>query len=421
MFNNRVIAVFKREVKERVISKGFILMTILLPVFMFGLIGIQVLLMNEGSTKFNVTVVSESADLTYKLESELSSTESVKNSSLILLFGTMNKEEFKDFLNSKKQEVLDEKITGVLYIPDSALKDKKLEYYSKTPQNRRLSEMLGRPINKVLIDTYFSNRSLSMEELNFARQGLDFTGFKVTKEEGYEEEGYGSLVLTYLFTFLLYISLIMMGQMILQSVIEEKSSRIVEVILSSVSAKELMIGKILGSGATGLLQMSIWLIPVIMVTSTTWIMLPPEVTISITLLQVVYFLLNFFLGLVIFLGLFATVGAIFDNPQDAQSGLWPIMLLIIIPFFIAFSMIENPNSAIAKISSFIPFANIIVMPARMTIAEVPLFQLALSLAISILTLLAIFPLAGKIYRVGILRTGKKPKWSEVVKWIKYKY
>ncbi len=421
MFNNRVIAVFKREVKERVISKGFILMTILLPVFMFGLIGIQVLLMNEGSTKFNVTVVSESADLTYKLESELSSTESVKDSSLILLFGTMNKEEFKDFLNSKKQEVLDEKITGVLYIPDSALKDKKLEYYSKTPQNRRLSEMLGRPINKVLIDTYFSNRSLSMEELNFARQGLDFTGFKVTKEEGYEEEGYGSLVLTYLFTFLLYISLIMMGQMILQSVIEEKSSRIVEVILSSVSAKELMIGKILGSGATGLLQMSIWLIPVIMVTSTTWIMLPPEITISITLLQVVYFLLNFFLGLVIFLGLFATVGAIFDNPQDAQSGLWPIMLLIIIPFFIAFSMIENPNSAIAKISSFIPFANIIVMPARMTIAEVPLFQLALSLAISILTLLAIFPLAGKIYRVGILRTGKKPKWSEVVKWIKYKY
>jgi ABC-2 type transport system permease protein len=416
-----VIAVFKREVKERVISKGFILMTILLPVFMFGLIGIQVLLMNEGSTKFNVTVVSESADLTYKLESELSSTESVKDSSLILLFGTMNKEEFKDFLNSKKQEVLDEKITGVLYIPDSALKDKKLEYYSKTPQNRRLSEMLGRPINKVLIDTYFSNRSLSMEELNFARQGLDFTGFKVTKEEGYEEEGYGSLVLTYLFTFLLYISLIMMGQMILQSVIEEKSSRIVEVILSSVSAKELMIGKILGSGATGLLQMSIWLIPVIMVTSTTWIMLPPEITISITLLQVVYFLLNFFLGLVIFLGLFATVGAIFDNPQDAQSGLWPIMLLIIIPFFIAFSMIENPNSAIAKISSFIPFANIIVMPARMTIAEVPLFQLALSLAISILTLLAIFPLAGKIYRVGILRTGKKPKWSEVVKWIKYKY
>lgn len=421
MFNNRVIAVFKREVRERVISKGFILMTILLPLFMFGLIGIQVLLMKEGSTKFNVTIISEELDLTNKLQNELLLTDGVKEGNLILQFNTMSREDFKDFLTSKKQDVLDEKITGILYVPASALKDKKLEYYSKTPQNRRLSEMLNRPINKVLIDTYFSNRALSMEELNFARQGLDVTGFKVSKEEGFEEAGYGSLILTYLFTFLLYISLLMMGQMIMQSVIEEKSSRIVEVILSSVSSKELMIGKILGSGATGLLQMAIWLTPVIMVASTTWFMLPPEVSISLTTFQIIYFLVNFFLGLVIFLGLFATVGAIFDNPQDAQSGLWPVMLLIIIPFFIAFSMIENPNSAIARISSFVPFANIIVMPARMTIADVPIFQLLLSLLISIITLMAIFPLAGKIYRIGVLRTGKKPKWSEVIKWLKYKY
>ncbi len=421
MFNNRIIAVFKREVKERVISKGFIFMTILLPVFMFGLIGIQYLLMKEDSTKFNVTVISESNELTLKLENELNSTDAVKEKTLKLLFGTMNKDEFKEFLKSKKQEVLDEKITGILYVPESALKDKKIEYYSKTPQNRRLSEMMNRPINKVLIDTYFSNRALSIEELNFARQGIDVTGFKVSKEEGFTEEGYGSLVLTYLFTFLLYISLLMMGQMIMQSVIEEKSSRIVEVILSSVSSKELMIGKILGSGLTGLLQMAIWLSPVIMVASSTWIMLPPEVSISLTTFQIVYFLINFFLGLIIFLGLFATVGAIFDNPQDAQSGLWPVMLLIIIPFFIAFSMIENPNSAIAKISSFVPFANIIVMPARMTIADVSIFQLLISLVVSVLTLLAIFPLAGKIYRIGILRTGKKPKWSEVIKWLKYKY
>ncbi|MBS3944658.1 MAG: ABC transporter permease, partial [Melioribacter sp.] len=140
MLNNRIIAVFKREVKERVISKGFIIMTILLPVFMFGLIGIQVLLMKEDSTKFNVTVISESNELTLKLENELRSTDAVKEKTVNLLFSTMNKDEFKEFLKSKKQEVLDEKITGVLYVPESALKDKKIEYYSKTPQNRRLSE-----------------------------------------------------------------------------------------------------------------------------------------------------------------------------------------------------------------------------------------------------------------------------------------
>lgn len=421
MFSSRFIAVFKREVKERIISKGFIFATILLPVFMFGLIGIQMLLMNEGATQYSVIIVSETPELNSRIENEFSSSDLIKENNYKFQFNNFPKDELPKFLESKKQEILDEKLTGIIYIPTTALKDKKIEYYSKTPQNIRLSERLQGPINKVLIDAFFSNRALTPEELAFARQGIDFSGYKVTKEAGFEEEGYGSLVLSYLFTFLLYMSLLMMGQMIMQSVIEEKTSRIVEVILSSVNAKELMTGKILGSAVTGLLQMAIWMTPVIMVVSTTLFVLPKEVMFSITSFQIIYFLINFFLGLIIFLGLFATVGAIFDNPQDAQSGLWPVMLMIIIPFFIALSMVQNPNSEIGKIASFVPFANIIVMPARMTILEVPMWHLIASLIVSLTTMFAIFPLAGKIYRVGVLRTGKKPKWSEVIKWVKYKY
>lgn len=421
MLNKRVIAVFKREVRERIISKGFILMTILLPLFMFGIIGIQMLLMSEGTTKFSIDVAAESKELGARIEQELRTSDLMKEGNYNFQFYTMNKNDLQDFLNKKKQELLDEKITGIIYIPESALKDKKIEYYSKTPKNMKLSQRLERYINKVLIDQYFSSRELTADELEFARQGIDFTGFKVTKEAGFEEEGYGSLVLSYLFTFLLYISLLMMGQMIMQSVIEEKSSRIVEVILSSVNARELMAGKILGSAVTGLLQMAIWLTPVVMVVSTAWFVLPPDVMFEVSTLQIVFYLVNFFIGLLVFLGLFATVGAIFDNPQDAQSGLWPVMMLVMFPFFIAMSLIQNPNSDIAKMAAFIPFANIIVMPARMTILEVPMWHLVVSLVISLATLFAIFPLAGKIYRVGILRTGKKPKWSEVVRWVRYKF
>lgn len=212
-----------------------------------------------------------------------------------------------------------------------------------------------------------------------------------------------------------------MGQIIMQSVIEEKTSRIVEVILSSVSPKELMTGKVLGSAITGVLQMAIWLTPVIFVISTTWFALPPEVTFNITMGQIVFLLVNFFFGLLIFLGLFAVVGSIFDNPQDAQSGLWPVMILIIFPFFIAISLIENPNSGYADIASMAPLSNIIVMPAKMTMVDVPLWKLVFTVFVNIATLFAIFPVAGKIYRVGILITGKKPKWSEVIKWLKYKY
>ncbi|MGE5410688.1 MAG: ABC transporter permease, partial [Clostridiales bacterium] len=155
--------------------------------------------------------------------------------------------------------------------------------------------------------------------------------------------------------------------------------------------------------------------------STSWFLLPEELILKLSMSQLLYFLLNYLVGLITFMGLFAAMGAIFDNEQDAQSGMWPLMMLIMIPFFIAISLVNNPGSSLAKFSSIIPFSSIMVMPARMTLTEVPLWQITLSFGINILTMILVFVLAAKIYRVGILMSGKKPKWSEVVQWIRYKY
>jgi len=420
MLNKRVFAIIKRELREKLLSKTFIFMTILFPALMFGMIGIQVLLRSDEGKSY-ITLITETQALTEAFQKDLLTSDAVKEGKIEFSFYSMNKDELTNFLEKKKQELLDGKITGVVYIPSSALKDKRIEYYSKTPTNMTLSRRLEGPINKVLIDSYFSNRALSIEELDFARKGIDFEGFKVSAEENVKEEGYGNIVLSYIFSFLLYISLLMTGSMMLQSVIEEKSNRIVEVILSSVSSNELMAGKVLGSGITALIQMAIWLSPIVMVISTSWFALPQDLTFSITINHILYLMANFALGLLTFLGLFAMVGSIFDNPQDAQSGMWPIMLLIIFPFLVAMSMMENPNSPIANIAALLPFASIMIMPVKMAVVDVPLWQLILCLVINAATLFAIFPVAGKIYRVGILRTGKKPKWSEVVKWLKYKY
>ncbi len=420
MFNRRVLAIIKRELREKLFSKTFIFMTILLPALMFGGIGIQVLLRSDEGNS-NIALIAENQSLVESFQKDLLTSDAVKEGKLTFSYHSMNRNELNEFLDKNKQELLDGKITGVVFIPSTALKDKRIEYYSKTPTNMSLSRRLEEPINKVLIDSYFSSRTLSGEELDFARKSVDFEGFKISKENNVKEEGFGNIVLSYIFSFLLYISLIMTGSMMLQSVIEEKSNRIVEVLLSSVSSNELMTGKILGAGITALIQMAIWLSPIVMVISTTWFALPPDFTFSITINHILYLMLNFALGLLTFLGLFATVGSIFDNPQDAQSGMWPIMMLIMIPFFIALSMMDNPNSPIANISALLPFASIMIMPVKMTVVEVPIWQLILCLAINTATLFAIFPIAGKIYRVGILRTGKKPKWSEVVKWLKYKY
>ncbi len=420
MVNHRVLAVIKRELKEKLMSKTFIFMTILLPLLMFGGIGIQLLLQRDEA-KSTIDLVTESPLLTESFQTELLSSDLMKDGKYTFTFYTMNRDDLKGFLDKKKQALLEGDLTGIVFVPESAMKDKKIEYYSKTPTNPSLSRRLESPLNKVLIDSYFHNRSLSLEELNFARKGIDFAGFKVSKEEKISEAAVGNLILSFIFSFLLYLSLLMTGQLMLQSVIEEKSNRIVEVIISSVSPKELMTGKILGSAITAMIQMVIWLSPIILIISTTFFVLPAELTVSITMNHILFLLLNFAIGLILYLSLFGMMGSIFDNPQDAQSGMWPIMLLIMIPFFIAVSMMQNPNSPIANVASLLPIFSIMVMPIKATVVEVPLWQLIMCLVLNTATIFLIFPIAGKIYRVGILRTGRKPKWSEVVKWLKYKY
>lgn len=421
MFNYRVIALIKRELQEKLLSKAFVLMTLLLPVFMIGIIGVQTFIMSFESEGNKIELITYSDTLTSKLRDVILEKSFVKDGSLIPTVKTISENEFEKYLSENESILLDDQLDGIIFIPESALKDKKIKYFSKTPKNFRLLEKIDGPINKVLVEVYFSSKNISVEELDYARKSVSITSFKISEDEDVKEEGYGGLILSYLFSFLLYLSLIMMGSMVMQAVIQEKSNRIVEVLLSSVTSKELMTGKIIGAAITGVLQMSIWLLPVILVASTSWFLLPPEIMIDVTFLQIVYLLFNFFLGLLIFVGLFTMVGSIFDNPQDAQSGMWPILMLVMIPFFISISMIRNPDNPIANIASMAPFSAIIVMPAKMAIVDVPIWQVILSTLVNIATVFAIFPIAGKIFRVGIMMSGRKPKWSEVVKWLKYKY
>ncbi|NCS90180.1 MAG: hypothetical protein AUK34_10720 [Ignavibacteria bacterium CG2_30_36_16] len=422
MFSKKTLIVIKRELRDKLFSKTFILMTVLIPVFLFGVLGIQTFLMSfESDSGSQLAIISENIDLTEKLQSAFNEAPIVKSGSYKVTFETQTKARFDAYLDESKKSILDGKLTGIVFIPQKAEQDKKVEYYSKNPNNNTLFNKTRNIINQALIDLYFTGRNLSAEDITFARESVDFSSYRVSSDEKIEEEGFGNQVLAFLFTFLLYFSLIFLGTMMMRAVVEEKNNRIVELLLSSISSKELMTGKILGNGITGLIQMAIWLLPVIVLISSSIFVLPAEFILKINLVHIVYFLFNFFIGLITFLGLFATVGAIFDNDQDAQSGVWPIMILIMIPFFISIAMLSNSENPIATVASMVPFASIIVMPARMTIIEVPLWQFALAVVVNVGTLLLIFPAAGKIYRVGILMTGKKPKWSEIIKWLKYKY
>lgn len=422
MFSKKTLTIIKRELQSKLLSRSFILMTILVPLFMFGIIGLQTFFVNiEGDADTALFVYTEDESLITGLQEVLNESEAVKRDKYKISVKSLKAEDLDSKLAEFKQDMLSNSLSGIIFIPSAALVDKKIQYYSKNPNNYSILNKVRGSINTVLLDMYFAERDLSDEEISYARKNIDFTGFRVSKDENISEEGFGNQILAYLFTFLLYFSLIFTGSLTMRAAMEEKTSRIVEILLSSVNAKQLMTGKILGNTITSLIQMFIWLIPVIMIISTSWFALPKELTFGISGYHIIYFLFNYLLGLLTFLGLFVTVGSIFDNEQDTQSGMWPILLLIMIPFFMAFSLRNNPDNMLGLVASMAPFASIIIMPARMTLTDIPIWQFAVAVTVNIIVIFFIFNLAGKIYRIGILSTGKKPSWGEVVKWLKIDY
>lgn len=422
MFNDRVMSIIRREVKSKMASKAFIWGTLSLPLIMALIMGFNYMMMAyEGDSGTKITVIANSEDMINRLENEFNQKDFIKDTTYVIDYKQIDASNFDTEFAKYKKAVLEEKINAIVYIPDSSFNTKSVIMYSTGAKNISMEDRLAGTINTVFVGKYFEDKNVSSDDIKYARKSVDFSNLKITEKEDLEEANAGQLVLAYIFAFMLYMSLLIMGTQMMQSVIEEKQNRIVEVLLSSMKAKEFMTGKIFGSVITGVFQMAIWLSPIVVILGFSLPVLPPELIIKMEIMHVIYFLINFAMGMIVFLSLFGTVGSIFESPQDAQSGVTPLMMLIIIPFFVSFSLIKNPSNPIGLICSFLPFTNIIVMPVRMTLVDLPIYELLGALVVNILTIYFIFPIAGKIYQVGILATGKKPSWKEVFSWLKIKY
>ena len=419
MLNRRTLAIVKREIKTKLFSKSFIFMTLLVPLFMLLIFSVQYFIHSmSGDERSDIIIISDSDEILNKAQNEIFLTADFKSGTLSSRTEKVDLSNFEKKLDEIKPDLIAQRVTGVIYIPSSALQTKEIKYYSSNPTNSNLFYKIKPSINKALVEIYFSGKQLTQEEIKFARKDVDISGFRVSADKEVAQEGYGNRIAMVLFSFLLYMALLFSGSMTMNAVVEEKSNKIVEVLLSSASSTELMAGKIFGTVVVEVIQMAIWLSPIVLLLTTSWFFIPSEFMPQMSFGYIFYFLFNYSLALITYVALYATVGAIFDNPQDAQSSVWPLMMLVMIPFFIALSMESNAQSSLVIIASLSPFASLIVMPARMILVEVPLWQIILSILINIIMVIGIFRLAGKIYRIGILLTGKKPKWSEVYRWLK---
>lgn len=416
MLNFRTKAVLKREIKTQIFSKAFIFMTILMPILIFGVYGVMGFVMTVDQDKVSyISVTSDSPAVLQQLEEELGKS---KSKLIVFDYVKLGDKTVDSFIDENRVHLLSDSITGVVHVPSSAFSSKDVAYYSSNPKNLTVRSRLKSALNSVFLKDYFKQTNITEDQVSYIKRNVGINSIVVTEEATEEDSGIGKMIVAGMFAFFLYLSVLMIGMAVMRSTTEEKINRVVEVLLSSVSSRELMQGKIIGSALTGLAQMLIWTSPILVVSLVSSISLPNDIQIDVTFMQILYFLTNYAIGLITFVSLFAAVGSTFDNDQDAQQGVMPLMMLIMIPFYIAMALFANPANSFGVVASMVPFASIIVMPVRLALIDVPTWQIALQLLINLGVMYFCIVAAGKIYRIGVLMTGKKPKWSEIIGWLK---
>lgn len=439
---SNVSIIIQREFNERVRKKSFIISTLLMPLLMLLLMAAPALVMqfSRGEEK-TIAVVDQSGLVAPQLEDD---------EELSFRIVDMPVEE------ARKQT---EGLFGVLWIGADILADPSaVKLYANSSSSLSLEQSITGRIERIL-----EAEKLKAYDIDNLQQILDEVATSVTmqtfrndKSQEEETQAGSSAVATaagFILGMILYMFLLMYGAMVMQSVIEEKQNRVLEVMVSSVRPFQLMLGKILGVAAVAVVQVLIWGVLIVVLGSFVMPMLLPEEVlagaqamqqgmpdatalagVNPDMLQAVAavtdtayiaklfgcLVLFVFGGYLLYSAMFAAVGSAVDNVQDTQQFQLPITLPIILALIVMMTVIKDPNSPLAFWCSMIPFTSPIVMMARVPYG-IPWWEVALSLAILYASFVAMVWFAAKIYRVGIFMYGKKPSFKELLKWVRYKY
>jgi ABC-2 type transport system permease protein len=322
------------------------------------------------------------------------------------------------------RQVLDEGLSGLLLI-DGPL----CTLVTPDSKNVILNDEIRNVVNQAATMWRAAELGLTQEEMQSLFNAVDFRIREVApeREDGTEVDGAAqtqAMVLAYFLLFMIYTALIMYGNMVASGVAEEKSSRIMEVMVSTVKPLELMFGKIIGVGALGLLQYAIWISTGIIMAAMGktgflgGLLGVTEPLGSIPLESILWFGLYFVLGYFFYASIFAAAGALVSRVEEVSQVVSLLMMFIIVGFFAAYISFLNPNSSFAVIASLIPFTAPMVMFARIVLANPPIIEVLASVVIMLLSIIVGTWISSKIYRIGILLYGKRPSIRQVVQLLK---
>lgn len=431
---NKLLAIVKREYVERVRTKLFIVATLLGPLIMLGFAvvpGLVFGLKAGGPTRLAIVdrtgrlYDSVSAAFTRAGESGGDDAPAAAAANRNSIFESRYQLERATDPEELNRRIARDQLDAYLVLPENLLGDGggPVEYYGRNLGDVVATREIRERVSEAVVEQRMSDNRIDRELVRRLSKRVEMNTSRVSERGAERDSSGGSFMLAFVVGFFIYITTLMYGQAILGAVVEEKQTRVVEMLFSAVDSFTLMIGKLLGVSLVALTQYAIWTLAAAvfalygvgaLAASGVELALPP-----VAPAVVVYFFLFFLLGYFLYATIYLLVGSMVTTTQEGGQLIMPIIFLLIIGFYLAFPVIRSPSSSFAFWVSMIPFFSPITMVVRIVTETPPFWQIALSLLIGAATVIALIWLAARIYRVGMLMYGKRASIPEVWRWIRY--
>lgn len=410
---NNLSLIIGREYTTRVKKKGFIITTLVMPLFLVALMILPTLISEMNNKPQTITVVDKSGELIKPLMA----------SGLSLTFP----------MEPVDSVLANEDYSSILVIGEDVVRNPSdITLYNRDAENLQTRMLLIETLNNIIEDIRLKQMGQDhvRDILAQVEADVDITTYSLGDDGNTESsDAMVSFIVGMVMTFILYMFILMYGQMVMTSIIEEKNNRVLEILVTSVKPTHLMLGKLIGIGLVAVTQVIIWCGIIAAIVG--WVMpaiASPEIMASmanISLLAEVFRIFGYLVifligGFLLYASLYAAIGASVDNIQDASQLQTFAVVPVLVALMFSMSVAQNPNSDIATILSLIPLTSPMVMMARIPASGVPVWEIVASIVILYVSIYFVIWITAKIYRVGIFMYGKKPTIKELIKWAKYK-
>jgi len=424
----RTWAVIKREFTEVLRSKMFIFGTLFGPLLFVGIMVLEVAMIRAGGGEKSLVLVDATpAQVGQGVARALQTPAAAHGPGgrqtifhvQVLALGTQDSAAVRQAAQGRVDR---KEIDGYIWLPASVLDGGTAEYVGRSATNMELVARIEGSVQNAVQGVRLAEQGIAPQRLAKALQRVPFEARKATSG-GAQGSGTALFFLGYVLGLVIYMVVIIFGAAVMRGVLEEKKDRIVEVVVSSIKAKELMMGKVLGIGGASLLQVAVWVgfaalglaygADIMARFGATGVEMP-KVPGSLGAIFLLYFAGGFFL----YAGVYAALGAVAASDQDMQQLQMPVIFLLMFSYISTMRAMTDPEGAFARVASWIPFSSPMIMPIRSALTPVSPLEIAGSFASLLLGAVLIVWLGGKIYRVGILATGKRPTLKELAVWLR---